>query len=194
MTDFVFVARDGAGPSRNGLVTDMEGWDLAHYLLNPVVLFAHQSEEMPIGRAGDVGLVGQQMLATVTFAETLRGVEAETLVASGMLNGMSVGIRLLDWEIRRGEGGMMIGVHSHRQELLELSVLGLPAQATALVRGREGFISEGLLVEGQLQDSHPLVLTEGVFSLPQPVLRVGWQSEFLRAIHGEFGGEVHVKD
>lgn len=171
MTVHRFIARDGPGPSRNGLVTDMDGWELHAFRLNPVVFHSHRTDLMPIGRA-DVTLRGQQMLAGVEFADTVRGREADKLVGEGMLRGMSVGARLLEWEMIRGEHGEFTGVHSHRQELLELSVVGIPSQSTALVKTEAGemFTEYGLAREGLPEGGPLLVVMDAVLGVSSGVV------------------------
>ena len=63
-----FIFRSGPGPDRNGFITDMDGWDLSAFLLNPVILFAHKSRELPIGRAHTIGIINDQMVGDIEFA------------------------------------------------------------------------------------------------------------------------------
>jgi HK97 family phage prohead protease len=124
---FHFVASTGDA-DRNGNVLDLDGWDLANYRANPVVLFNHNWDLPPVGRTSRLYTEGNRLLAQVEFAPTPLGQELALLNADGYLRAISVGARPLEWEIRRHpEHGFPIGIHSHRHELLELSIVAIPA-------------------------------------------------------------------
>jgi HK97 family phage prohead protease len=149
---YPFVARAGPGPDANGNITDMDGWDLARYRANPVVLWSHRLEEPPIGRAVELALDGHRLTASIEFAPTPQGKEVEQLVAAGYIKGISAGWRPLKWEWLKGKDGWPTGIHSHTQELHELSIVPIPAQAHALraILGQDSHIAA--LVEAAAQD------------------------------------------
>jgi phage head maturation protease len=127
-----FIASTGE-PDRNGNVLDIGGWDLRNYLKNPVVLFNHNWNLPPIGKALSIGVEGQVLKATIQFAPTQLGEELALLNADHYLRAISVGARPLEWEVRRHpEHGYPIGTHSHKQELLELSIVPIPANPDTL--------------------------------------------------------------
>ena len=49
-------------------IVHQDGWDLQFYLLNPTVLWSHQSENLPIGRCTAIGIEDGKLKATVEFA------------------------------------------------------------------------------------------------------------------------------
>jgi HK97 family phage prohead protease len=119
------------------------GWDLSNFLRNPVVLWGHDAEALPIGRALDVGIDGNALKATVRFipADTPeRGQFAEAvyrLARQGFLGATSVGFRPLKWEYtqdaERGADDWFPGIDFQQQELIELSVVTVPANPEALM-------------------------------------------------------------
>jgi HK97 family phage prohead protease len=124
------------------------GWDLANYRKNPVVLWAHDSSRLPIGRAIDVGVTDGALKATVEFIppETPEGGQfAESvyrLARSGFLAATSVGFRPLEWTFtrdpERGGDDWFPGIDFERQELVELSIVTVPANPEALLEPGEG--------------------------------------------------------
>lgn len=119
------------------------GWDLSAFLRNPVVLWGHDSAALPIGRALDVGLQGSALKATVRFipADTPeRGQFAEAvyqLARQGFISATSVGFRPLQWDYtddpERGADDWFPGIDFQRQELVELSIVTVPANPEALM-------------------------------------------------------------
>jgi HK97 family phage prohead protease len=70
-----------------------QNWDLRRYRANPVVLWAHDSAEMPLGR-GAASVFNRQLLVTVTFATADINPKAEQVLRAcdaDMVRGMSVG-------------------------------------------------------------------------------------------------------
>jgi HK97 family phage prohead protease len=135
---------------RQGEVVTLDGWDLKSFEGNPVVLDSHQyggienivGRVVPPMRMTDAGLE-----ADVVFNATPRGQLAQMLVDGGDLRAVSVGFRSLE-RARGSEPGSP--VKHTRKELLELSVVAVPANAEAVrVRGWDG-LPEALdeLVDG----------------------------------------------
>jgi HK97 family phage prohead protease len=102
-----------------------QNWDLENYKKNPVLLYAHDYSQLPIGRTNpymdqgklkfDVEFVPKEIYP---FAGTV-----EAMVELGFLNAVSVGFKPLD----------MDGTRIKRSELLELSIVPIPANAEALI-------------------------------------------------------------
>src|SRR5262245_59555228 len=55
-------------PDRMNDTISPEGWDLANYKRNPVVLWAHKYDEPPIGRAVAISADPSGLTATTEFA------------------------------------------------------------------------------------------------------------------------------
>ncbi len=115
-----------------------EGWELDDYRRNPVVLWAHDDREPPIGRATAIGLRDVDgkaaLVATTKFDlqdERARGIFDK--VAGGFVSATSVRWIPLETETRKeGEGGEPTLVFV-RQTLLEFSFVSVPADPGALV-------------------------------------------------------------
>lgn len=112
---------------RDGEIVMPEGVDIANYLRNPVVLFAHRYHEPPVAKAEAVWREDNAIVArfrfpdegTYDFADTVR-----RLWSSGFLNAVSVGF------IPRERDGNVIT----KWELLEFSIVPVPANQEALRR------------------------------------------------------------
>jgi len=115
-----------------------QNWRLDRYKTNPVVLFAHESRELPIGHATDVRVVKKQLVATIRFSSAEANPRAEHVwhsVREGALRGISVGFyphRVSEEEVN----GRQILVLDDN-ELLELSVTPIPSNPDALAQLRQ---------------------------------------------------------
>ncbi len=119
------------------------GWDLSNFLRNPVVLWGHDANALPIGRAFDVGIEGNALKASVRFIPDdtpERGPFAEAvyrLARQGFLGATSVGFRPLKWAFtdddERGADDWFPGIDFQQQELVEFSVGPVPATPEALL-------------------------------------------------------------
>jgi len=118
----------------NGNKADIGGWDLERFRKNPVVLFNHQRNHPPIGRADRVDIIGNQMLASIEFAPSKFGQAIADLVTQNFIRGASPGWAPTAgaWEWLRNANGFPTGIHSHKQELREISIVGLPANPETL--------------------------------------------------------------
>jgi HK97 family phage prohead protease len=110
-------------------------WDLERYGANPVVLFAHNSRELPIGKASDIGVVDGQLRAKLHFVDAKANPLAEQVwqsIKQGSLRAVSVGFYPKDvrWEKRDGREVMVLS----NNELLEISVTPVPANPDALAQ------------------------------------------------------------
>lgn len=120
-------------------VLRMDGCDLSRFERNPVVLDSHNRYETGavIGRCS-MQVEGSEMIATVTFADTARATQARQLVEGGFVRAVSVGfIPRRIQTLRAGEtDGEVNGPCRiiHEWELIELSLVPVPADADALAR------------------------------------------------------------
>ena len=111
------------------------GWKLDSYLANPVILWAHSYQQPPIARALEIVSTehGLSSLAefppkgTYAFADTIYD-----LLKGGFLNAASVGFA----PIKHAYNETRHGVDYSEQELLEFSVVPVPANPEALVEAR----------------------------------------------------------
>ena len=126
------VASDGT-TDRMGDVLDPSGCQLANYRRNPIVLAQHLSEQ-PIARCPSITANDVQVTALIEFPPAgvnARSDEYLALLKSGVLGAVSVGfLPLARSPLQSG------GWRYTAWELLELSVVSIPANANALVEER----------------------------------------------------------
>ena len=135
-----FVASDET-TDRMGDVIRAAGWDLKHYKTNPVLLWAHNSRELPIGKVSDIAIKGTQLLATAEFVTEDMNPQAEKvlrMLRGGFLNAVSVGFRPTKApnDIKDKDTGQWTGFEFTAQDLYELSVVPVPANPAALAVSR----------------------------------------------------------
>jgi len=134
-----FIASDET-QDRYGDVIRADGWDLSAFKRNPVFLWAHQDKQTPIGRVDSIGVKGKQLIASVSFLTADENDYADKcwrLVQAGVLQAVSVGfIPTKPPNVRQTSDGEIIGYEFIAQELLELSLVSVPANPNALAVGR----------------------------------------------------------
>jgi HK97 family phage prohead protease len=138
-----FVISTGA-VDRDQDQINQAGWALTHYQRNPVVLWAHQADEAPIGKAVEVALRDDRLTAAVQFlppdtygAASARADAIYRLALDGYLSASSVGFRPIKWDFTddkdRGAENWWPGIDFHEQELVEFSIVAVPANPEALI-------------------------------------------------------------
>lgn len=153
---FDFIARSGPGPDRNGLITDMDGWEFESFRANPVVFLNHARSEPAIGKSLRVGIDGEVMSTRIEFARTALALDVAGLIDGGFMAGISIGARTLEFDLVPTERGLTL--HSHRQELVELSIVGIPADPKSLRSAMQGVA----FVEGVPIECEPVCFMDGV--------------------------------
>lgn len=142
-----FVLSDSS-VARDGHTLAADGWDITSYLKNPVVLFAHDAESLDcvIGRMANIRVRGNQLVGDVEFMPEYLNPMAETvyqMVKQRFLNAVSVGFIPLDGKPAKGRGA---GAYDFsKQELLEVSVVPVPALPTALAEARAAGINTDIV-------------------------------------------------
>lgn len=131
-----FVLSDGT-VDRYGDIVEPDGWDLRNFKKNPIALFGHNSG-FPIGTWSDLRVDGGKLIGRLALAAkgtSDRIDELIGLVEQGILRAVSVGFRPLDvdpidpkqpWGAQRYK----------KQELLETSLVSVPANPAALARAK----------------------------------------------------------
>src|SRR5580765_6525938 len=122
-------------PDRDRDVISQDGWKLAAYKKNPVVLWAHDYGQLPIGRATNIRVADGKLTAKVEYAPAEANPFAENvfqLVKGGYLNAVSVGFRPLKHSYNDQRGG----IDFQENELLEFSQVPVPTNAEALIESR----------------------------------------------------------
>jgi HK97 family phage prohead protease len=147
--DITFIASNEK-KDRYGDIVRSEGWELKNFKKNPVLLFSHQSRELPIGKVSKVEVESKSLITVCRFATADVYDFADTvfkLVKAGFLNAVSVGFRptKMPNDIKDPETNQWTGYEWVGQELLELSVVPVPALASALVVARSLGLTQELI-------------------------------------------------
>lgn len=140
-----FVLSD-ATIDRYGDIVEPKGWDLSWFVKNPIALFGHNAS-FPIGTWSNVRVEGGKLMAKLNLAA--RGTSARIdeligLVEQGVLRAVSVGF------IPRKSAPMdpdkpYNGTRFLEQELLETSLVSVPANPAALAVAKSLNVSEEIL-------------------------------------------------
>jgi HK97 family phage prohead protease len=145
-----FVASDES-VDRYGDIIRASGWDLANFKFNPVLLFGHDSSKVPIGRVPEISVQGSRLIATAQFREEGKSEDADDVysaIQEGLLNAVSVGFlptkapNYIWADDDPKHERWPTGYEFVAQELLELSVVPVPANAQALALARSLALSE----------------------------------------------------
>lgn len=143
--DLEFVLSD-ATVDRYGDIVDPSGWVLTAFKRNPIALFAHRHDE-PIGTWSDVRVEGGKLKGKLNFAAagtSARIDELRGLVEQGVLRAVSVGFSPIDADPidpKRPYGPQRY----KKQELLETSLVSVPANPAALAIAKSLNVSEDTL-------------------------------------------------
>jgi HK97 family phage prohead protease len=122
---------------RDGDIWMVDGIDLANYKRNPVILAAHNPDAV-VGSAVALGRVGADLAVRIRFAPPGASAAADSaraLAKAGALRGLSAGIDPIDMEPLDPKRPFA-GARVTRAELLEISLVAVPASPTALVMAR----------------------------------------------------------
>lgn len=131
-------------PDRMGDIIRQDGWDLANYKRNPVILWGHAHgfdavADEPIGKSLDVWVEGKALYGDILFdVEDERSARIYRKAKAGFVGAGSVGFRPLETkyisdESERTKLGLgRFGVLFTRAELLEFSLCAIPANPNAL--------------------------------------------------------------
>ncbi len=114
------------------------GWELDDFLRNPVMLWAHDQTQPPIGKWANIEKRGTLLVGDALFAPSEDYAFAETvyrLYKGGYLNAVSVSWFPLDARPAR-DRARPDGIDFLRQKLLEVSAVPVPANPAALATAR----------------------------------------------------------
>ena len=137
-----------ADMDRDGEVIDVEGWDLKNFKKNPVIMYAHNYNDLPIGKATHIGVHNGKLKNTVEFPPegTYEFADiVERLVNTGYLKTESVGFIPRKWEDGDGEKNSPRRTYT-KQELLEISIVPIPSNPNAFIDA----VSAGVITTKQL--------------------------------------------
>lgn len=139
-----FILSD-ATSDRYGDSIVADGWDLKNFLKNPIALFNHDSH-FPIGRwekllVKDGALRGHLQIAPKGASARIDEIRA--LIDAGILRAVSVGFRPIESEPI--ENSMVGGMRYLKSELVESSLVSVPANPNALAVAKSLKISDSTL-------------------------------------------------
>jgi prohead serine protease len=130
-----FVASDES-VDRYGDIIRASGWHLDNFRKNSVLLYGHQDDSLTLGKVPMIGVEGTRLIAQVEWAApgtTAFADSAWALLEQGMLQAVSVGfLPLARPNPMLDSDGHLTGFEFIAQDLLELSVVTVPANANAL--------------------------------------------------------------
>lgn len=138
---------------RDGEVISVDGWDLKNFKKNPVVLPSHMYYEPAIGKA-KVSIKESQLIFKIEFPEAGINPVADVyrgLYKGGFMKGSSVGFRPIEWQWGTGEKDPRRTFL--KQELLEISLVSIPANPEALVteKGIDSAVKAGCLSSREIK-------------------------------------------
>ncbi|MCY1664587.1 prohead protease/major capsid protein fusion protein [Rhizobium sp. SL86] len=87
-----------------------------------------------LGQVVEHQIEGRSLLVKIAFADSERGRHAFDLVRSGIVNKVSVGYRIHDYEEQRASDGSTL-LTATRWEPIEVSLVSVPADPNATIRG-----------------------------------------------------------
>jgi HK97 family phage prohead protease len=124
---------------RHGEVVDNNGWDLKAFKKNPVILWGHDHNEPAIGVSKKTWVEGtgkkaKLMIQPVLHDVTEKARAIKTLVDMGVIKTLSVGFKPLE---------SPDGVTFTKNELLEVSMVNVPANAEAMTLAFKSLKSKG---------------------------------------------------
>ncbi|PPQ20538.1 hypothetical protein CV770_03955 [Bradyrhizobium sp. AC87j1] len=120
---------------RMGDTIAVQGWKLDAFRKNPVVLWGHDGSLLPVGRATEVWIQGGRLKATAELAPPDVSQYAERvrkMILGGFLTATSVGFAPLKYVFSEDKR-RPYGIDFLEQELLEFSIVTVPANPDALL-------------------------------------------------------------
>lgn len=131
-----------ASVDRMGDTIAVEGWKLDNYRKNPVVLWGHDASSLPLGKSTKIWTEGGKLKSDVEFTpkgELRFNDSVLSLLKGGFLNATSVGFQPLKYAFSK-DPARQFGIDFVEQELMEFSVVSIPANPEALIEGRSAGI------------------------------------------------------
>jgi len=148
------------------------GAEFEHYLKNPVVLWAHNYQQPPIGRALWVQKSLHKIEAKMQFAPTEKAEEVYQLFKGGYLNAFSVGFQPIDHhqptpdEIKKKPEWANANRIYDKWSLWEFSAVPVPANPEALavaIKSKEVALSQEVADELGLDIEETVYVATGAY-------------------------------
>lgn len=123
---------------RDGDIVKIDGIKLTNYRKNPVVLWAHNHSDLPIGKATKVWKEDNKLMFKIQYAKPEEYGFADTvykLTKGGYINAFSIGFAP-DWDKAEKNEKSKYGYVFNESELFEISAVPVPANPMALVQSK----------------------------------------------------------
>lgn len=141
---------------RDNEVVLPKGGNYEDFLKNPVILFGHNYNAMPVARALWVKAQGGRIVAKGVPAPTQIGSEVYELIKGGFLNAVSIGFKPIDdefgppttKELEKHPDWSGVKTVYRKWKLLEFSVVPVPSNPDALIEA----VGKGLAVPDQIKE------------------------------------------
>ena len=134
---------------RMGDTIKVDGWKLEQYRKNPVVLWAHDANLLPVAKSNHVWTEGQKLKSVAEFTPAgmakFNDVVFE-MYKAGFLSATSVGFAPLKYAFT-DDPQRRYGIDFLEQELLEFSAVPVPANGEALIEGKSAGIDIAPLLD-----------------------------------------------
>lgn len=127
-----------AAVDRMGDTIAVDGWKLANFRKNPVVLWAHDASMLPVAKASNIRVEDGKLMARAEFMPREISGFADAVyraLKGGFLSATSVGFAPIKYAFSE-DSGRRFGIDFIEQELLEFSVVPVPANQEALIQAR----------------------------------------------------------
>lgn len=121
------------------------------------LLDTHNQYELDavLGRISNVRIEDGQLIGTLHFADTDAGRAVEARVAGGELRAISIGYRVTRWQITATDENDHETWRAVAWELLEASLVPVPADPNAVVRSHQGHTAHGEAEEEEMNRNLP---------------------------------------
>jgi HK97 family phage prohead protease len=133
---FHFTASTGE-VDRMGDTLSPSGWRLDQFRKNPVVLAFHDAQSLPVAKAVAASVVNNRLSVSIKFASTRFAKTIAEMVSQKFLAAVSVGFQPLTWAFSN-DPARKSGIDFTAQELLEISIVPIPANPSCLLQGISG--------------------------------------------------------
>lgn len=134
------IITTGAPVRRFGMIEEMsispEAIDLSRASGGRMALLWNHDQNAPIGNVESVRFDGGLPVARLRFAETDEGRDFEGRVSRGELGQVSIGYRVTNWTLRGVENDIEVW-RADQWELLEVSLVSVPADPAAIIRSAD---------------------------------------------------------
>lgn len=177
---------------RDGESVSIDGWDLKNFKRNPVILPQHDYRQPAIGKALNVKKDNGKLMFKIQFPDEGIHPLADVyhgLYKTGFMNASSVGFIPREWF--DGDGKKKPYRTFTKQELLELSLVSVPANPEAIVtekcivKAKES----GVISEEQIQLLHEFVGSIDIKEDQQRIIKIPETKEK----PGDIGTEEHER-